>query len=354
MRVGWSSFGLESYHSGVSRHGFSIYKELLRHGVAPIFIANSVQTLVNPTPRLFYASSSFLQRFKVANLYRYGEYLGDNASKFDVIHGLSNFNNAFIPPSVSALRVQTIHDLIPLLARYSKAKKLQFHWLVKRAIARSDIIICVSQWTKDSCEDYFPNARGKCHVIPNGISPRQPASAAAKASASALLFISRYEPYKGFDSIVQLAPYLRPERRLLIVTDQKGQKFLASQGLLQHPLIKVHVGVSDAKLAQLFGQALALLHPSYLEGYCLPAAEAISRGIPVVYRSGSAIDETVGEAGIGLSRHAGADAWVAAVDSLARRRSAPFSLQTDIDVQAGKLLSWSEVARQLISVYNDS
>ncbi len=55
-------------------------------------------------------------------------------------------------------------------------------------------------------------------------------------------------------------------------------------------------GIDDDVLAELYRNAKALLHPSVIEGFGLPVAEAMALGTPVVVSSGGSLPEVAGGA----------------------------------------------------------
>ena len=72
-------------------------------------------------------------------------------------HGLANFN---VPIAKQILRtVLTIHDIIPLIAKgeVSRSSNLQLSILLKLVFPSRTKLLCVSSWTKDSFDSYFPN-----------------------------------------------------------------------------------------------------------------------------------------------------------------------------------------------------
>jgi len=56
--------------------------------------------------------------------------------------------------------------------------------------------------------------------------------------------------------------------------------------------------VDDATLAALFRRAEVIAYPSLVEGFGMPALEALASGTPLVTTSGSALEEIVGDAAL--------------------------------------------------------
>lgn len=65
-----------------------------------------------------------------------------------------------------------------------------------------------------------------------------------------------------------------------------------------HDRVKLLGYIADNLLASYYRGAVALLAPSLWEGFCLPAAEAMACGCPVIGSNTGAIPEIVGKAGI--------------------------------------------------------
>ena len=314
----------------------------------PVLTTSSDQYAQRDNPSLFIRGSILTRTSKVAKLISQRQ-LSPKTLNRSIYHGFTNFNHAFTPRSWRCQRVQTVHDLIPLLASSSLPKKVQYRFLLERSISRSDVIICVSKWTKDTCEDMFPASRGKCFVIPNGIFKGRLKS---PEPGKHLLFVSRFENYKGFDLIVKLTQNLDEGQSVIVVTNQLGKKYLEQKvGSPKNLLVKV--AISDDELGKLYRSSSIVIHPSRYEGYCLPASEAIINGKPVIYLSGSGIDETVGDAGIGLSPGAQISDWHSAISSLTKRQKLRDSLLTqDIKNQQNVLKDWADVAQSVLSIYN--
>jgi glycosyltransferase involved in cell wall biosynthesis len=141
----------------------------------------------------------------------------------------------------------------------------------------------------------------------------------------------------------------RPERYLLFVGAREPRKALsvltaahasAQARGLDAELVVVGDGlrrVDDAELAALYAGALAVVTPSYLEGFGLPPLEAAAHGTPAVVSDLACFAETLGDAALrvpagdagaladALLRIAGDDALRAALGAAARERAALYT-----------------------------
>jgi alpha-1,3-rhamnosyl/mannosyltransferase len=66
------------------------------------------------------------------------------------------------------------------------------------------------------------------------------------------------------------------------------------------------------ELDQLFAGATAVATPSWEEGFGYPPLEAMARGVPVLCSTGSALDETAGDAALRVAP-GDADGWAQAL-----------------------------------------
>jgi glycosyltransferase involved in cell wall biosynthesis len=101
-------------------------------------------------------------------------------------------------------------------------------------------------------------------------------------AAPYFLFVGPREPRKGFD--VLDAAYHRARRRgleagLVVVGDGSGR-------------------VDDHRLAALYAGALAVVQPSFLEGFGLPPLEAAAHGTPAIVSDLEPFSETLGDAAL--------------------------------------------------------
>ncbi|HLI52658.1 MAG TPA: glycosyltransferase family 1 protein, partial [Thermomicrobiaceae bacterium] len=209
----------------------------------------------------------------------------------------------------------TIHDLSfiktpqfahPRLARYLSGA-------VPRAIDRASAIVAVSQATADDILETYPAARGKVVAIPNGVDPVfvQPGAALIDASLQRLGILHPYfvivgtiEPRKNHLGVLKAFEWAherRPELSLVIA---------GRPGWLSEPIMSairsdstrlpvIHLeGLSDDELAAVIAGSLALVYPSWYEGFGLPVAEAMAGGTAVITSRGGALEEVAGGAAL--------------------------------------------------------
>jgi len=153
------------------------------------------------------------------------------------------------------------------------------------------------------------------------VSPGVAAVPAQPRAGRYLLYVGAREPRKGVD--VLEAAHARAqaqglEAELVLVGDGAGR-------------------VDDAELASLYAGALAVVQPSYLEGFGLPPLEAASHGTPAVVSDLPCFAETLGDAALrvppgdvdalaqALLRIAGDDALRARLGAAARERAAVYT-----------------------------
>lgn len=363
----WDIFSGQSLNqkSGIDRYGRELESALLEQNVAVNHISESA-LFQKPT------GESLLNRFipsrilntKIGRIFQL-EVLLKNlkySSHLDsfIFHGLSNFNLPHNRKLYDTYRtVITIHDLIPLIVpkMVSYASTLQLKYCLERILPRVARILCDSNWTALSLIERYPSIKSKVSVIPLGIKPLRLRNfdSIKYTSAMSLLFVSRFEIYKNFELMVKVLEKLN-DSIFHVVTDSRGVTFLSQKAskFIRNGSLKIYTSISDKELFDLYRSANVYIHPSWLEGFCLPVAEAMSLGVPIVYREGSAIGEILNEnIAIGLNND-NIDDWIQAI-RLANRFNfnSKDHFQDSLMIHFKKLDSWSETAKRVKMVYDE-
>ena len=270
------------------------------------------------------------------------------ANERAILHGLSNFNVPLVKPARTNT-VLTVHDLIPLIypTMVSVALRIQMQAYLPLALQRADAIVAVSEWTRQTLNERYPDTAERVTVIPNGFPAASLRSTKRVENAETIkiLTIARHEPYKRLPMLLEIIRAAKGRLELTLITDEAGCVFARTHGLTAFR------GLSAEAMTKARAAADVYVHPSLVEGFCLPACEALGAGLPVVYVEGSGLDEVVGsQCGLALSRHASPLAWADAIEEAARRAQTPeFS-----GMIAGHLATratWDESAGRILELY---
>lgn len=178
--------------------------------------------------------------------------------------------------------VTTIHDFMPEL--YSSFfHKAFISFIKKRAIYRSDAIICVSQTTKNDLIRRYPKIQQeKIHVIYNGISDSFRKMQNIKRNAHELLYVgNRKAKYKNFKNLVHRVSETK-KYHLKIVGHKLNKHELKLLNKYLPNRFKLVYLPNDQELIEIYNSCHALVYPSKYEGFGLPVLEAMICGTPTI------------------------------------------------------------------------
>ena len=226
------------------------------------------------------------------------------ARNVDLVH----MTDAKAPLLSSTPFILTIHDLFFLdnpewfPATVRIYKRLLLNLSIRRGPAA---IVCVSAHTRDRLRVHHPSAfsRRPVVVIHPGLEwPAEPAAGEpGDGDGDYFLTVSAIEPRKnhlGLLSAFQAARRAGLKLRWKVVGRPQYDAQAALGALRASEGVDLLGPVSEAELERLYRQARFVATPSFAEGFGYPPLEAMARGVPVVCSTGSALDETVGDAAI--------------------------------------------------------
>jgi glycosyltransferase involved in cell wall biosynthesis len=233
----------------------------------------------------------------------------------DVFHAPAHWG---VPLRSPCPVVATIHDLAdrerPDLRAPASLKVAARHrveqWLVVRTARR---IIAVSEWTAGSIVRHLGVDRARIAVTVEGAAPEFDRPPDERLAATVRLDLGLRHPYflyvGGFDArknlpaIVRALATLPAEQRVAVALVGEGGD--AARALRRQaseagvdPWLLLLGGMDDRKLAALYAGAIAVVMPSWLEGFGLPVVEAMHVGTPAIVSSAGSLPEIAGDAGL--------------------------------------------------------
>ena len=110
------------------------------------------------------------------------------------------------------------------------------------------------------------------------------------------LFVSTIEPRKNLFGIIQAMKDL-PEDVCLVVAGERGWKS-AGRFLISKKKIKFLGYVNENDKWQLYREAIALVYPSFYEGFGLPILESMAAGCPIIAGNNSSQGEVLADCGL--------------------------------------------------------
>jgi glycosyltransferase involved in cell wall biosynthesis len=286
--------------------------------------------------------------------------------RIDVFHAPAHWGVPWHPPCAV---VATIHDLadreLPDLRHSASFRVSARHALEQGLVVRrARRIIAVSQWTARSIQKYLGVAPERIAVTVEGAAPVFDVATKASIVEATRRELGLAGPYYvyvgGFDARKNLGAFVgalaatAPERRVPVAL--VGEGGAAAEALRRRaveagvgPWLRFLGGVDDTRLAALYAGALAVVLPSWLEGFGLPVVEAMHVGTPCLVSTAGALPEIAADAGIAFPP----DDHAAMAQALQRLASDP-ALRADLAARArarALLYTWQRAAEQTVAVY---
>lgn len=200
--------------------------------------------------------------------------------------------------------ISAIHDLaeFEVPEKYSKIQSVLRKLYVRLQIKISDMIITVSEYSKNDIRKRFGVAESNIMVVPNAL------TSAIKISQRSLpknylLFVGEIERTKNLGCLIEAFDLLPEDIKIKFLIHVVGKKGNDYKNVI-HTIKRTHLEnkvvmhgyVSDEELIKLYSEAYAFVFPSKFEGFGLPVLEAMGSGIPVICSDKTSIPEVGGNA----------------------------------------------------------
>lgn len=237
----------------------------------------------------------------------------------------------YFPLLGKSKKIVAIHDVIaeryPGLVFASKKNRWLWNLKVRAAIRQADVIISVSEFSKQGIVDVYHMPDRRIKVVSEAAGPHFRPLARNEEyrlklvqmkgglSPGFILYVGGIAPHKNLPALISaysmLLKYPQFEKvKLVLAGDYEKDVFLIDSGLREQierlrltDRVVLAGFVSDRDLVYLYNAASVFVLPSFCEGFGLPALEAMSCGTPVICSRTTSLPEVVGDAGLFFDPH---------------------------------------------------
>jgi glycosyltransferase involved in cell wall biosynthesis len=214
--------------------------------------------------------------------------------RFEIFHG-TNFEVPYVPVCPS---VMSVHDISPWLnpAWHSGAARVRRRTPVLIGLGIPTLVLTGTEAVREQIVALFRIGRDRVAVVPDAPKNFAARTGPAAHKSSYFLFVGTVEPRKNVTAVALAWRPLRDRYGVGLViagrTREDGPRFDPEPGLT------LAGEVSDEELAELYAGAVALVYPSFYEGFGLPVVEAMQCGTPVITSRDPALREVAGGAAV--------------------------------------------------------
>lgn len=271
--------------------------------------------------------------------------------------------------SFSTRLLTTVHDIgfHDIASKYDPAVRKRVAFATKRAIKHASRILTVSAFTKESLRKTFHIPEEKMVVTPlaaNFTTFRrlntqtiEPVLRELRIGQTFFLFVGRLEKKKNVTTLIRAFELFKQTRGIgdpfeLVLVGSPGYGYEEIKKYIQLSAQKGYIRetgyIKDASVAALMNQAMALVFPSWYEGFGIPVLEAMACGTAVIASDIPALRGVAADAAVFVDPNA-PEQWAKQMTYLAEHIESRDALigKGTLRVSA---FSWSQTAKQTWAV----
>lgn len=333
-------------NGGASRYWYEITSRLDKANFNLCFVRRLDQT-ENPWFRYVDSKFVFLSKLWHVLIDRYidcalPEILKESGN---IVYHSSHYR---LPKDKSLANVVTVHDFT-YEAYKTGLPKLLHVWQKKRAIKNSDVIICISEYTKKQLLYFYPEFNRKCiRVVYHGVGSEFHYNNEDRGvDSKEIIFLGSRDKYKRFDIAIEAVQHA-PEKILVIVGGALAKSEEALLNLKIPQRWRYAGRLTDAQLNLLYSSSFCFLYPSDSEGFGLPLLEAMKAGCPVICANSSVFPEVAADAAL-YAREQTAEAYVEQINKLNSRHLRKLMISRGI--LRSEIFTWDACFNKTIEAY---
>ena len=222
------------------------------------------------------------------------------------------FYNHIPKSNVMGKKVVVIHDLTPLkIQEYSTKRNLYLNRF-NYTIENSDLILTVSEYSKEDIIKTFPQANGKVKVIYSAVDITRFSEIIEKDKQEKvqnkynlppkyILFVGQVRENKNLKRLLKaysaLPEAIKNEYGLVYANSNQELKDFAKE-LKVEKRVRLLNGIEDEDLVAVYKMSSAFALVSLNEGFGTPLIESMGAGVPVICSNISCLPEVVGNAAV--------------------------------------------------------
>ena len=261
--------------------------------------------------------------------------------------------------------VVTVHDLIRHMSKGSNTtthssflywfKYLGYLLMTKIIFLNSYLIVPSHYWQNYIVDKYnFPPS--KIITTYEAVDPNfhmSPTRNSKLVTGNYIIYTGNLYPHKNIIVVIE-ALKLLPKLKLKIICARSVFQSRLEKIVKKNQLedqVEFLGYVNDRKFKQIYSQALALIHPSLIEGFSLTGLEAMALNCPVISSNSSCLPEIYGESVLYFDPYQPHDL----VEKITQLQNDPKLRQQLINKgqQQIKKYSWSSTATQTLDFYSN-
>jgi glycosyltransferase involved in cell wall biosynthesis len=248
------------------------------------------------------------------------------------------------------------HDLIPLrFPRRTSPLTNYFRHVVPQVLRQAEHIVCNSQATATDLVDYYGIEADKITPILLGYDrlnfyPREPTN---NPEAPYFLYLGRPDPYKNLAGLITAFAQIPNQDYHLAIAGSSDPRFTPqlqqqAQELGIAHRVKWLNYLSYQELPTVISNAVALVFPTFWEGFGLPVLEAMACGTPVITSNLASLPEITDKAAILINPYHTAEIAGAMMDLITDQKMR--SQLSQLSLQQAQKFSWAKTGAETQAV----
>ena len=216
-------------------------------------------------------------------------------------------NLCMLGPLVTKHQLVVVHDATvrALPENFSSRFRAAYGFLLPRLCRRAELPVTVSEFSRQEIGKYYGADIARMPVCHEG-GDHMTAVAADLSMLQRLDLVGRKfflgvgvdSANKNIATVVAAFHKAKLDGAVLVLTGAKDPKVFGQIDHIQSDDVRMVGFISDSDLRTLYEHALALVFPSFYEGFGLPPLEAMTCGCPVIISEQPALLEVCGDAAL--------------------------------------------------------